>query len=261
MRSASESEAASELSALPGEATRVAEGALAASVAARQAPRPLPIRRVTAATAIYNRLYDDIVALRLAPGTALQEKRIAEEFGVSRTPVREALLKLSEGGLVDIFPQSATVVSRVPVAAIPEAVVVRKALETVTVEALAGKADGADIAELDAIIARQAKLAALGDTSGFHEEDEAFHEAIARLAGFPGIWTMLKTVKVQIDRARRLALPALGRMDQIVGEHGTIRNAIAAHDVTAAREAMLHHLSAVIPDVAELSARHPDYFC
>ena len=125
MRSASESEAASELSALPGEAARVAEGALAASVAARQAPRPLPIRRVTAATAIYNRLYDDIVALRLAPGTALQEKRIAEEFGVSRTPVREALLKLSEGGLVDIFPQSATVVSRVPVAAIPEAVVVR----------------------------------------------------------------------------------------------------------------------------------------
>lgn len=223
--------------------------------------RQLQLRRVTAASAIYNQLYDDIVALRLAPGASLQEKRIAEEFGVSRTPVREAILRLSEGGLVDIFPQSATVVSRVPVSAIPEAVVVRKALETVTVEALAQKATHDDIAELDAIIERQRKFAALDDPSGFHEEDEAFHGAIAKFAGYPGIWTLLRTVKVQIDRARRLSVPVFGRMHQIVDEHVTIRDAIAAQDLAAAREAMLHHLSTVIPDVAELSARHPDYFC
>jgi len=190
--------------------------------------RPAKLRRVTTADAIFNQLYADIVSLRMPPGMALQEKKIAEEFGVSRTPVREALLRLAEGGLVDIYPQSGTVVSRVPVSAIPEAVVVRKALE---------------------------------DTSGFHEEDEAFHEAITRIAGYPGIWAILKTVKVQIDRARRLTLPALGRMDNVVREHIVIRDAIASHDVDAAREAILHHLSAVIPDVAELRTRYPDYFC
>src|ERR1700712_703174 len=196
------------------------------SESARRLPK---IRRVTTAGAIFLRLYDDIVALRMPPGAALQEKKIAEEFGVSRTPVREALLRLSEGGLVEIYPQAGTVVSRIPVSAIPEAVVVRKALEAATVEKATRIATERDIDGLDAIIARQKALAALGDTSGFHEQDEALHEAIAKIAGYPGIWAILKTVKVQIDRARRLTLPALGRMDYIVQEHVSIRDAIAAH--------------------------------
>ncbi|CAN7702952.1 GntR family transcriptional regulator [Rhizobium sp. LjRoot258] len=226
-----------------------------------EAERPTKLRRVTNAGAIFDRLYADILALRMPPGMLLQEKRIAEEFNVSRTPVREALLRLSEGGLVDIYPQSGTVVSRVPVSAIPEAVVVRKSLEGTTVERAAEVATAADIDRLNSIISRQRSLAALGDTSAFHEEDEAFHEAVAEIAGYPGIWTILKTVKVQIDRARRLTLPVLGRMDNVVHEHALIRDAIAAHDVEAARAAMMHHLSAVIPDVDELRARYPDYFC
>jgi DNA-binding GntR family transcriptional regulator len=219
------------------------------------------LRRVTTAGAIYERLYADIISLRMPPGLFLQEKRIADEFGVSRTPVREALLRLSEGGLVDIFPQSGTVVSRVPVSAIPEAVIVRKALEGTTAEMAAQTATVADVARLDAIIARQRAHAAVGNASSFHEEDEAFHEAITQISGYPGIWGILKTVKVQIDRARRLALPALGRMGNVVSEHMIIRDALAAHDAAAARSAMIHHLSAVIPDVDELRSRYPDYFC
>ncbi len=152
--------------------------------------RPTKLRRVTNAGAIFDRLYADILALRMPPGMLLQEKRIAEEFNVSRTPVREALLRLSEGGLVDIYPQSGTVVSRVPVSAIPEAVVVRKSLEGTTVERAAEVATAADIDRLNSIISRQRSLAALGDTSAFHEEDEAFHEAVAEIAGYPGIWTI-----------------------------------------------------------------------
>ncbi|ANM13146.1 MULTISPECIES: GntR family transcriptional regulator [unclassified Rhizobium] len=219
------------------------------------------LRRVTTAGAIYERLHANIVSLRMPPGMALQEKRIADDFGVSRTPVREALLRLSEGGLVDIYPQSGTVVSRVPVSAIPEAVVVRKALEGTTVETAARLATAADIARLDAIITRQRSHAATGNAASFHEEDESFHEAIAQISGYPGIWVILKTVKVQIDRARRLTLPVLGRMDNVVHEHMIIRDALAAHDAVAARDAMIHHLSAVIPDVDELRSRYPDYFC
>lgn len=223
-------------------------------------PAGVKLRRITAGSAIYDRLYSAIVSLQMPPGMSLQEKRIAEEFGVSRTPVREALLRLAEAGLVDIFPQSGTFVSLVPVAAIPEAVVIRKALEGTTVEKTALIATRADIARLDAIIARQRADALHNETSAFHEQDEAFHETIAGIAGYPGIWTILKTVKIQIDRARRLTLPALGRMDNVIEEHVTIRDAIAAHDVEGARNAMMHHLSAVIPDVAELQLQHPDYF-
>ncbi len=218
------------------------------------------IRRVTAGSAIYDRLYLAIVSLQMPPGMPLQEKKIAEEFGVSRTPVREALLRLAEAGLVDIFPQSGTFVSLVPVGAIPEAVVIRKSLEGTTIEKAAAIATPADLARLDAIIARQRVHAVHDETSLFHEQDEAFHEAISTIAGYPGIWTILKTVKMQIDRARRLTLPALGRMNSVIEEHVTIRDAIADHDVERAKGAMMHHLSAVIPDVAELRLLYPDYF-
>ncbi|WP_250940097.1 GntR family transcriptional regulator [Allorhizobium sonneratiae] len=223
--------------------------------------KPVSLSRVTTARAIYERLHAGILSLQLPPGMVLQEKKIADQFGVSRTPVREALLRLSEGGLVEIYPQSGTVVSRVPVSAIPEAVVVRKALETVTVEQAARQAGQPALERLDQIIKRQQTFAALNDASGFHEQDEAFHEAIAQIAGFPGIWALLKTVKVQIDRARRLTLPVLGRMETVIQEHVTIRDALAAHDANGAREAMLHHLEAVILDVEELRQSYPDYFC
>jgi DNA-binding GntR family transcriptional regulator len=218
------------------------------------------VRRVTTASAIHEHLLGEILSLQLSPGTALQEKLIAEEFGVSRTPVREAIIRLAEAGLVDIFPQSGTFVSRVPVNAIPEAVMIRKALEGATVEAAAEIADEKSLARLDAIIARQRALAGIGDTSAFHEADEAFHEAIADISGHPGIWKLLKQAKVQIDRARRLTLPVLGRMDWVIGEHAIIRDAIAAHDPAAARAAMMKHLSAVIPDIGLLVEQYPDYF-
>jgi DNA-binding GntR family transcriptional regulator len=65
---------------------------------------------------------------------------------------------------------------------------------------------------------------------------------------------------VQIVRARLMTLPALGRMDHVIGEHAIIRNAIAAHDVNAACEAMKIHLGAVIPDVEQLRDTYPDWF-
>lgn len=224
------------------------------------APLPRLPRRPTSATAIYAALRETIVSMQMLPGAQIQEKLLAERFGVSRTPVREALLRLVEEELVEIVPQSATRVARVPVAAIPEAVVIRTALEGATVERAAERAGEQAVAALDAVIAHQRLLAGAGDTRGFHEADEAFHEAIAEIAGLPGVWRLLRSVKVQIDRARRLTLPALGRMDQVIGEHQAIRHAIATGDAAAARAAMNGHLSAVIPDVDRLRLDHPQFF-
>lgn len=236
----------------------------AEEIAERRQPRvrrgAVPMRRTTTAAAIHERLFDSILSLELSPGTPLQEKVIAEQFGVSRTPVREAIIRLAEAGLVDIFPQSGTFVSRVPVNAIPEAVMIRKALEGATVEAAAESADAEGLARLDATIARQRMFADHGDAGSFHGADEAFHEAIAEISGHPGVWKLLKQVKVQIDRARRLTLPALGRMERVIGEHRIIRDAIATGDPAAAREAMTIHLSAVIPDIDLLLSQYPDYF-
>lgn len=81
---------------------------------------------------------------------------------------------------------------------------------------------------------------------------------MAALRGHPGIWRWLKTVKMQIDRVRRLRAP--GRVDQVIGEHERIRDAVSSGDVAAARAAMALHLDVMIPDVARLQDNHPDYF-
>ncbi|KQT84113.1 GntR family transcriptional regulator [Aurantimonas sp. Leaf443] len=217
-------------------------------------------RRLTSAGLIYETLLSEIVSLELPPGTPLQEKMLLERFQVSRTPVREALIRLAEMGLVDVFPQSGTFVSRVPVNAIPEAVLVRKALEAITVEAAARSGDPRCGLRLDTIVQRQRIAAEHGELGLFHEADEAFHAEIAAIAGHPGIWRLLMQVKVQIDRARRLTLPALGRMRSVMAEHQEIRDAIVRGDAAAARAAMDLHLVAVLPDVAQLRDRFPTYF-
>jgi len=235
-------------------------GAVAARTASRAKARPAGIVRTTAADAIYRELHAAIVSMQLRPGNPLNEKALTERFGVSRTPVREALIRLVEDGLVEVYPQSGTFVAPIPTSLIPEAVVIRKALEGATVERAAAIASTDDVARLDEILARQRFLAGRQDTNGFHEADEAFHEAIAGIAGYPGIWNYLRPVKVQIDRARRMTLPALGRMEHVIGEHQTIRDAVAAHDVAAACASMKVHLSAVIPDVELLRETYPDCF-
>lgn len=222
--------------------------------------RPTPAQRITSAAQVFEVLRAEILALRLPPGTALQDKALIERFQVSRTPVREALIRLAELGLVDVFPQSGTFVSRVPVGAIPEAVVIRVALEGVTAAKAAEAATPERLAAIDRAIARQKAAALVDDPDAFHEYDEGFHAAVAELAGHPGIWSLLSQVKVQVDRARRLTLPVLGRMEQVLGEHARIRDLIAAGDAEGARAAMAAHVSAVIPDVEELKGRFPDYF-
>jgi len=196
----------------------------------------------------------------MVPGTPLQEKTLTQRFGVSRTPVREALIRLAEDGLVDVFPQSGTFVSRVPVEALPEAVQIRQALEDMAVRRTAAIATPADMARLDVLLMQQQLMADLADTGAFHEADEGFHEAIAQIGGYRSLGRLLRQVKLQINRARRLTLPVEGRMEHVIAEHRRIREGIATHDVEAASAAMREHLSVVIPDVAWLRRQYPDYF-
>jgi GntR family transcriptional regulator, rspAB operon transcriptional repressor len=231
--------------------------------ARRQAPAGGPQRlpRVTAASSIHAVLRGDILSMALKPGEALPEKVLTERFHVSRTPVREALMRLGEEGLVDIFPQSGTYVGRIPLKALPEAVVIRQALEGAAVALAAARGNPADMAALEGIIARQKVMAALDDRDSFHAADEDFHERIALAAGHPGLWRMALQAKHQIDRCRRLTLPAKGRMDHVIMEHQTIVDALKRREKAEASAAMQNHLAAILPDAEKIRAEFPDFFC
>jgi DNA-binding GntR family transcriptional regulator len=217
-------------------------------------------RAATASSRIHAELRADLVSLKRRPGEAISEAEIALVHGVSRTPVREAILKLSDEGLLDIFPQSGIFVSRIPLAALPEAIIIRKALEATTARFAATLASASQIIGLQAVLQRQREADAAGDRTAFHQADEAFHAAIAEVAGYPGIWTLILQVKVHVDRFRQLTLPQQGRMGQVIAEHEAILAAIESHDPAAAGMAMEKHLERLLGDISATQTVNPDYF-
>src|ERR1700722_13503677 len=179
---------------MPARASKKAETSSAAH-SVRRSGRP---RGATAASRIYSDLRTELVSLRRRPGEPISEAEIALSYGVSRTPVREAILKLSDEGLLEIFPQSGIFVSRIPLAALPEAIIIRKALEATTAQLATERATASQILVLHSILQRQREANAARDREAFHQADEMFHATIAEIAGYPGIWTLIQQVKVHV---------------------------------------------------------------
>ena len=231
---------------------------------------PLPVRPArrspggdrcqTAAGVIHNVLREEIISLSRRPGEVISEKDIAAAHGVSRTPVREALLRLADEGLVDIAPQSGTHVARIPVGDLPEAVIARCVLEVEVVRAAAERAGATEVAVMRDLLARQQACAASGDRDGFHEADDALHRVIATTAGYMRLWRLVLQVRTQLDRFRRLTLPQPGRMERTTAEHILIVEAIARNDVAGAASAMTAHLGRVKDDLAVIHDVNPEYF-
>src|SRR5665213_3134446 len=162
-----------------------------AAAGPRRIGRP---RGATASSKIYCELRAELLSLARHPGEAISEAEIALSYGVSRTPVREAILKLSDEGLLEIFPQSGIIVSRIPMAALPEAIIIRKALEETTARLAAERATSSQILALRTTLERQRKAESARDSETFHQADEAFHATIAEIAGHPGIWKLIQPV-------------------------------------------------------------------
>jgi DNA-binding GntR family transcriptional regulator len=243
---------------MPARATKRTEAAARPTAAGgRRNGRP---RAATASARIYSDLRGQLVSLQRRPGEVISEAEIALSYGVSRTPVREAILKLSDEGLLEIFPQSGIFVSRIPVAALPEAIIIRKALEETTARLAAQRATASQILALHSVVERQREADAAGDRDGFHQADEMFHAAIADVAGYPGIWTLIQQVKVHVDRYRRLTLPQQGRIARTIGEHEAILGAIEAHDPLAAGIAMQVHLERLLADISATQNINPEFF-
>jgi GntR family transcriptional regulator, rspAB operon transcriptional repressor len=242
---------------MPARVTRKTEVRPPSALTIRRNGRP---RAATASSRIYADLRAELVSLQRRPGTPISEAEIAMSYGVSRTPVREAILKLSDESLVEIFPQSGIIVSRIPIAALPEAIIIRKSLEETTARLAAEVASASQILALRSILQRQREADAVRDREAFHQADELFHATIAEIARYPGIWKLILQVKVNVDRFRRLTLPQAGRIAQVIAEHDLILSAIEAHDASRAAVAMGKHLERLLGDIASIKDVNPELF-
>jgi DNA-binding GntR family transcriptional regulator len=213
-----------------------------------------------AATLVYSALRDDIISLRRKPMDLLNEKELEAQFGVSRTPIREAMLRLSDDGLVDVFPQSGTFVSRIPRRALYEAILVRKALEDTTVSIAVEKITPPGIRALERNLADLSACVRDDDVAVFHVVDNDFHKLISDIAGFPGIWAIIQQVKVHSDRYRLLTLPQEGRLARVIEEHSVVVDCIRKGDRAGAASAMGFHLGKLLHEVETSEIWDPKYF-
>lgn len=212
-----------------------------------------------AAPQVFEMLRERIVALDLPPGAVLARNELADLFGVSQTPVRDALIKLSEEGLVDIFPQHATVVSRIDIAQALQAHFLRRAIELEVVGTLAAQATQLLVAQLRAQLEVQSALASGDDYGKFIEADREFHRLMYVAAGVPDLFDLVRRRSGHVDRLRRLHLPAAGKAKAVVRDHKRIVEAIAAGAAEKAREALREHLSGTLGQVEQIRAKYAEF--
>jgi len=214
-------------------------------------------RQATIAVQIYQHLRRQIVAGDFVPLQPLSENELAASFGVSRTPVREALGKLEEERLVSILPQYGTFVAPIRTDRVFSDQFVREALECAAIDLAAVRCAAPDAAALRAIIEDQ--RAAPSDKA-FFAADEAMHRALMVLAGQEAAWQVVDAAKVNLDRIRHLSARHTFKRLSILAEHEQIIGAVIAGDRDGAVAAMRLHLRGVFTSSGQMMQMHPEFF-
>lgn len=217
-------------------------------------------RRQTAVQRIYDGMRTRIVDLSLPPGALIAKQEVAAEFGVSPTPVREAILRLEEEGLVEVFPQSRTVVSLIDVQHAREAHFLRVSAEVEIAKRLCGELTPDQLTELRALVERQAAALTADDLGTFTADDNRFHARIYEFAGVAGLWDLIRTRRAHIDRLRRLHLPEPGKASAILEEHHGLIDALAGNDPGVAERAVRDHLKGTLAASEDIRTRYAQYF-
>lgn len=225
--------------------------------AKRAAPDPERSRR--AAQDVLDRLRELILTLKLEPGAVLARAELARRFGVSQTPVRDALAKLSEEGLVEVFPQHATVVRTIDLAAAREENFLRRAIEMEIAHTLALSPDPTMLRALHDCLERQREFAAREERDAFVAADDEFHRIMYMAAGVPGLLTIVRRNSGQLARLRRALGAQRRKARKVIEEHRAILEAIEARQPDVARAMARKHLSDSLARIEKLSAHLHKY--
>lgn len=218
---------------------------------------PPTLRPRSTAQNVFELLRSDIVLGVLKPLDAIKEVEIAERLGVSRTPVREALLRLANLGLVDIFPQSGTRVAPIRLEKVRAAQLIREAVEVEVARRACRTISEKQVAELGHLIEDQKLAAARGDLGRLFQLDEDFHRSIHAAAGLLTVADELEDLKVHLNRLRYVSVHWPRGADKITGEHEAILAAIRDGDEARAAAAMTGHLRAVLPVLEQIAGSPP----
>ncbi|WP_420963403.1 GntR family transcriptional regulator [Brucella sp. IR073] len=208
---------------------------------------------------IHEILRDRILTVDLVPGTVLSRASLQLEFGVSQTPVRDALMRLQEEGLVDIYPQYATVVAKIDVNHARQAQFMRLSIELEAVRRLTLDSPEETGAKLSVVLRQQQAVASPETFDIYDSLDRDFHRTLYERTNILQLWANVRRQSVHLDRLRRLNLPMPGKLQTVLEDHQAIVDGIRSGDPEKATAALRKHLTGTLSIIDQISEKFPDY--
>ena len=212
----------------------------------------------------YDRCKKDIMTFALKPGEPVSAAKLAERYNVSRTPAREALVRLQSEGMVDIFPQSKSMISKINVARARQEWFIRKTLEIAMIDDFFKNITPADIKEMRKFAE---KCQRIGEQPRNHEtsyeyltNDNKFHAVTYRVAGEDLAAETINSTMAHYSRIRLLVDLDNQYKDRTVADHEELIRLIEAGDKNGYRAVLTRHLDRVIGDIEQMTIQAPQLF-
>ncbi len=191
----------------------------------------------------YIQLRKAILSGPIRPGTVLVQEQLAEQLGISRTPVRDALDRLASEGLVIRSPGGRIHVAPFSIEELQDKYMVRRALEVLALRLAAPNLAGAPLARLKALVDSMRQDIADGNAQLVAQGGTAFHDTIFAACGNTYLRQLLTSLNESIRRYRHAAIDIPGRAAETLREHHRIYECLAAGDIAAAQDAMEEHIA------------------
>jgi len=207
----------------------------------------------------YDAIRKDILNMTLEPGMNVSVQKLSELYGVSRTPVREAIVRLQESGLVEIYPQRKTVVSKIDMNRIYEELFIRTSLEAAVVDEFIHRCSELVGDTMQELINKQKKYMDKEHLTEFYSKDNRFHQLIFETAGQSLAWKTVENVASHYSRIRILHGKING-VASIIDGHERILAAVRKRDSEAMRKAVMEHTNNLIEQIKSMSKQYPHFF-
>lgn len=191
---------------------------------------------------IYELIRNLVLTGQIGPGEIVDEKLIAAQLKISRTPVREAVKKLSDEHLIDVIAQSGTRAALIDRREVEQAYIIRRALEMESAGRAVPHMNGAHAEALSEILMAHARAIEGKDYVLAIATDDKFHKYISEISNLPRLWRAVEISKAQLDRCRHIMLPRAGEAEATLEQHRAIIRALNSKDPDKARSAMGQHL-------------------
>lgn len=209
----------------------------------------------------YESILSDILKLKFLPGERIQDKQLIERLKISRTPVREAILRLKNDGLMTTVPQSGTYVTRISLRSALNARFVRQSVERSVVTEAAQQMSKLNILDSRNMIEKQKLASEEHNAVDFFYLDNEFHQTFYTATKRDEVWNWLANLSLQLDRYRFLRIKQTDMpLNKLIDQHAKILDAVEAGNEQLAGQRAFDHLNLMLAEKDELLQQFPDYF-